>query len=171
MSKYNDLSEMYANDSDFYSSYRVNASKLIAKVVLAIKEHIGIPDKQLYFTPLNEDHKSNTEYSVYGATHINQDTYCHTGLVIVIERAPNTLPKRSLKMILKHKIQNGFFLLNISGSEKEFKFHINNSEMNFSEICEYVYQVLVSEIDNSFKKFLDGDSSQNIKEYEKTVLN
>jgi hypothetical protein len=165
MSRFKELCEAFSNDSDFYRTNYNNLTQFLGIFLNKLTNYLELPKENLYFTPLNDNHEDNKEYFIHGATHLNKDTYFHTGVIFVIERAKNISPKKRLVLTIKTKIVDNTVKLKFSSDEKEFTYQISDYENRFEEALSFVFNLLMNNTKDQFKNWLSDSNNMTIEKY------
>ena len=80
MTKFDTLCTAYKTSRKTNFSYRDEGINFARELIAKYIKFLEVPEDYFRFVPMDETPKSNTTYSLFGAIHLNDDTYWHLGL-------------------------------------------------------------------------------------------
>lgn len=154
MTKFSDLCTSYKTSRETYFEYRNRSYDFASELIRRYVQFLGIPNEQFRFVPLDEVPKPNTTYTLFGAIHLNDDSFWHLGLQITIFTAPNEYPQQPLliKFLFK-EAENGFRIL-ISEDDPGHIIHLGN-ESEFLAFFDFLQHTIQQSFETGLQRFLE----------------
>jgi len=155
MSKFGELCHAYKVSRDKYFSYRDESFEFARELIGLYTEYLAIPKEQFKFIPLDEEPTPNSTYSLFGAIHLNEDTYWHLGLQITIYTSPNIFPHQPIMIrFMFKKSQDNKYFVKISDSDPGHNIEQGNKPQ-FIAFFDFLQDQIRSHFEDGLQEFLE----------------
>ena len=144
----------YKNSRETYFEYRNRGFNFAGELIRRYVEYLGIPNEQFRFVPLDEDPKPNTTYTLFGAIHLNDDSFWHLGLQITIFTAPNEYPQQPLLIKFMFKASENGYLIRISEDDPGRNISLGN-EKEFLAFFDFLQTMIQQSFETGLQRFLE----------------
>jgi hypothetical protein len=151
MTKFLEMCEAYKSSRRKYFDYQQRCIGYLSKLGLGFVEYCSVPEDQYKFLPLNEDVKPNMKYTIFGATHLDKDTFWHLGLLLTLYEAPNVHPQQSILIRICVKELNGKVFVKIGSEGKTIEIELANGQQ-----CAAFFDDIITQINDSFQNELQS---------------
>lgn len=157
MSKFDELCRSFAEARRQYSAYRDEHFRFADRLIRGLIEYFEIPQSQIRYVPTDEEVKTNDQYTLLGAMHLDNDTFWHLGVIITFFDKPDRFPKQPVLFVFRMKQKSDKFIIQNNPQDKE---HIidPNSREDFIRF----YDSLFDSINNYFslQAFLEKEQPE-----------
>jgi len=155
MSKFEDLCKSYKISRKKYFSYQNESYDFARNLVQGYIRYLDIPEEQFKFIPLDKEPKAGTNYTIFGAIHLAEDSFWNLGMQITLYSAPNEFPHQPVLIRFKFKKKSeNVFVVKISDEDKEHSINID-SDNDFNDFYDYLQAQIQSHFEDGFQKFLE----------------
>lgn len=137
MSKFSDICTAYSTSRTTYFEYRDRSFSFAGELIRRYVQYLEIPAERFRFVPLNEEPKPNTTYTLAGAIHLDDDTYWHLGLQIMIFTSSNAYPQQPVLIRFMFKAAEGGYHIRISENDDGHVIHAGN-ETEFTTFFDFL---------------------------------
>lgn len=151
MSKFSEMCQAYANSRQTYFEYRERCYSHFMKLGFGFAGYCEIPESQVRFIPLKEEYKSDRQYTLAGATHLDEDTYWHLGIKITLYEDPSTYPQQAMLIRLCVKELNGKIFVRIGLNDKPVEIDLSDETQ-----CVALYENIINQIKAAFQNELQA---------------
>lgn len=155
MSKFEDLCNSFEKSRNTYFEYRDESFGFAGELISQYVQYLEIPKEQFKFIPLDEQPAPNTTYSLFGATHLNDDTFWHLGLQITLFSDPNTYPHQPILIrFMFKKSKKDIFVVKISEDDEGHLIERGNSPQ-YVKFFEFLQKQIRSNFEDGLQEFLE----------------
>jgi hypothetical protein len=158
MSKFDELCKAYTKSRNDYFVYQDESFKFALKLANEFIDYFGIPKEQIKYIPANKEPVEDTNYTIWGSIHLDNDTFWHLGILLTLYEKPNIYPNQPIKIVIKFKKDNSVFIVKIKNSEQEFK--INPLiKTDYYVFYDHIYDGIKIMFNDQLQQFLKESSS------------
>ncbi len=158
MSIFDDICKEYSASRKRYFDYRDECHDMARELISGLGKYLGCPEDTMSFHPQKEeDEKPGTTYSLMGAMNLQDDTYWHFKIGILIYEAPNISPKQlNLFDFSLKKMKTGKFGVKAMADGKEFTVDPKDPA-TFTAVYEEITKTIIAGYKTGLEKFLEQD--------------
>ena len=155
MTKFDTLCTAYKTSRKTNFSYRDEGINFARELIAKYIKFLEVPEDYFRFVPMDETPKSNTTYSLFGAIHLNDDTYWHLGLQLTLFTAPNEYPRQPILIVFRFKqIADKKFEVKISEEDSGHQISCG-IESEFNDFFEFLQKQIVASFEDGLQEFLE----------------
>ncbi|MDS3859226.1 hypothetical protein RIF25_00255 [Thermosynechococcaceae cyanobacterium BACA0444] len=100
----------------------------------------------------------DTKYTLFGAMHLDDDTFWHIGLQITLFTAPNEYPQQPVLIRFMLKAENDGYRVKITQTDKGHLLHAGN-DAEFSGFFNDLQQIIRKNFEVGLQHFLEQSAS------------
>ena len=157
MTKFEELCDLFSKSRNDYFKYEDECIHFAADLTKEFITYFKIPQEQITYIPTNKEPEEDKRYTLFGAMHLDDDTFWHIGIILTLFEKPNVYPYQPVLMIIKLKKENGDFIVSLKGQSKTFKLNGKNPK-TFVPFFEYIYENISVLFKSNLQKFLKNSS-------------
>lgn len=155
MTKFDELCSAYKKSRENYFSFRDDGFEFARELMSRYKAFLGVPSDYFHFLPTDQPVKPGTTYSIFGAIHLNDDTYWRLGLRLTLFSAPNEYPQQPVLVIFRFK-KTDEKKYQVKISEEDLGHEIScGNETEFKAFFEFLQQQIVAHFEAGLQEFLE----------------
>ncbi|HIE4801236.1 TPA: hypothetical protein ACXNDR_003952 [Serratia marcescens] len=103
MSKFEEICSAYKVSKENFNSYRRESMSFAVSLGQKYVQYLGVDADHFWWVPEAEQDKANTNFTIPGAMHLDDDTYWHLGLKLRIYSARNVMPQQDVFIVFMFK--------------------------------------------------------------------
>lgn len=155
MTRFDELCFAYRTSREKFFSYREDGFMFAGDLVSRYQKFLGVTNDCFVFVPTDKPAKPETTYTLFGAIHLNDDTYWHLGLQFTLFTAPNAYPQQPVLIVFRFKkIGEKKYHVKISEEDSGHEITCGN-EAEFNAFFDFLQQQIVAHFEDGLQEFLE----------------
>lgn len=153
MSKYNEMCESYKNSQAKFFEYQESCRGFAKEFIYGFLSYIEIPKEDYTFVPTDKEPDPGSKYSLFGAMHLNEDTYYHIGIIVTLRSNPAGVPRQDLKFVLRLKQLDEVFLTKVLDDEDPIRV-VPGDAAGYKTVYDHIVTTIKNFLENELQNFL-----------------
>ncbi len=162
MSKFDELCQANATSRNNYFNYVEECRRFARQLINGLLDNWIVPKGNLRYFPTNEEPDSAKNYTLAGGLHLDDDTYCHLGVEMILDENMQTIPQQAISIIFHIKKQDdGRFIVKVDSADPGHLIDANSASDN-QQFYDFLFQLIKDNLETDLQRFLQSKSTRRI---------